>query len=127
MTRVNCIPVEELTREHLLAEWKELPRVIGLSRAALERGDQRFIKEYRLGQGHVRFFYNKLAWVRERLKLIYAEMKRRGYSPKEELLVVYINNIQSMPMHLLNNWVPSEHDMSVSRARIQERLNAKVA
>ena len=29
MTRINCVPVEELTDKHLGAEYRELPRLFG--------------------------------------------------------------------------------------------------
>lgn len=31
MTRINRIPVEELSRQHLVAEYRELPRVFALA------------------------------------------------------------------------------------------------
>ena len=34
MTRINVVPVQELQREHLVAEYKEIVRVFALARAA---------------------------------------------------------------------------------------------
>ena len=34
MTRINCVPVEELHQKHLVAEYRELPRVFRLAEAA---------------------------------------------------------------------------------------------
>lgn len=60
MTRINCIPPRELSREHLIAEYRELPRIFALVRAAIARGespdDPRNPTSYTLGAGHVRFF-----------------------------------------------------------------------
>ncbi|ENT03393.1 hypothetical protein C038_02848 [Brucella sp. 63/311] len=39
MTRINCIPPAELTGPHLVAEYRELPRVFALVRAAIQRGE----------------------------------------------------------------------------------------
>jgi len=32
MTRINCIPVTELHNKHLVAEYRELPRIFKLAR-----------------------------------------------------------------------------------------------
>lgn len=55
MTRINCVPVEELTDKHLLAEYRELPRIFNLARAVEDAPT-----EYVLGTGHMKFFYDKL-------------------------------------------------------------------
>ena len=64
MTRINCVPPSELTVQHLVAEYRELPRIFALVRAAIARGerpdDTRNPTEYRLGSGHVRFFTAKV-------------------------------------------------------------------
>jgi hypothetical protein len=38
MTRINCIPVEEPSAPHLVAEYRALPRVFALARKAAARG-----------------------------------------------------------------------------------------
>ncbi|MBP7000765.1 pyrimidine dimer DNA glycosylase/endonuclease V [Amaricoccus sp.] len=38
MTRINVVPPEELSRAHLVAEYRELPRVFGMVRAMIARG-----------------------------------------------------------------------------------------
>jgi len=60
MTRINCIPVEELHNKHLLVEYRELPRVFTLAHNAIEKGRWESPAAYVLGAGHVKFFYNKL-------------------------------------------------------------------
>lgn len=83
MTRVNCVPPEELTRQHLIAEYRELPRIFGLVRAAIARGenpnDKRNPPTYTLGTGHCRFFYNKLLYLKVRQMSLMEEMAERGY------------------------------------------------
>ncbi len=37
MTRINCVPVEELSGPHLVAEYRELPRVFALAQRAATR------------------------------------------------------------------------------------------
>lgn len=125
MTRINCVPVEELTVRHLVAEYRELPRAFKLIRAAEARGeapdDPRNPRAYTLGTGHVRFFYDKVLWLLERQRLLVAEMRRRGYQPQfdaspEELLP------DGCEVGRWNYWTPDEAALALSRSRIAERL-----
>lgn len=83
MTRVNCIPVRQLARQHLVAEYRELPRVFALAQAAYLRGEDPldFPRTYRLGTGHVKFFYSRIGYLVRRQRQLIAEMRRRGYNP----------------------------------------------
>lgn len=119
MTRINCIPVEELTDKHLVAEYRELPRVFKLARHP-KKGEV-FPTQYTLGEGHVKFFYDKLMYLSVRFLKLVAEMKKWGYKPQYE----------SAPLHevksitLYNNWTPDITAMHLNRMRIQERLESK--
>lgn len=123
MTRINCVPPEELTNPHLLAEYRELPRVFGLVRKAIERGetpgDPRNPATYRLGAGHVRFFYPRLGYLLRRQIDTIAEMRRRGYAPNftrpEDL-------VAGIPEAWCADWTPTEEALQANRARIAERL-----
>ena len=58
MTRINLVPPEELCDQHLLAEHRELTRIPN----AVAKGKYHLKgqpAEYKLGEGHVRFFFNK--------------------------------------------------------------------
>lgn len=82
MTRINVVHPSLLSDAHLGAEYRELPRVFGLVRAAIDRGevpsDPRNPATYRLGAGHVRFFYTKLGYLRDRFEAIVLERRARG-------------------------------------------------
>lgn len=123
MTRVNLIPVEDLHHKHLVAEYRENPRVFGLVRAAQARGltPDRVVAPavYTLGPGHVKFFYGKLNFLLIRQHLLVAEMLWRGYKPAHtdpDQLAVGIDD------HWVGDWTPDEAAVAVSRARLQERL-----
>lgn len=123
MTRINCIPPEELTGPHLVAEYRELPRIFGLVRAAIARGetpdDPRNPRTYRLGTGHVRFFFPRTGYLLRRQTALIAEMQARGFSPgftdPESL-------IAGIPPLWRADWVPTAEAMALNRARIAERL-----
>ena len=123
VTRINCVPAAELTRPHLVAEYRELPRIFGLVRAAIVRGekpdDRRNPTEYLLGRGHVRFFYPRLGYLAKRQEELIREMLRRGYSPTftnpAGLLI-------GIPAEWHGDWIPSDVAIALNRARIAERL-----
>ncbi|ODT67288.1 MAG: endonuclease V [Pelagibacterium sp. SCN 63-23] len=122
MTRINCVPPAELSTKHLVAEYRELPRIFALVRAAIARGeapdDTRNPTQYRLGAGHVRFFYPRLLYLARRQAMLVAEMQARGFHPNftqtERLL-------DGFPATWCQDWVPDEAAMVLNRARILER------
>lgn len=126
MTRINCVPPAELTTPHLVAEYRELPRIFGLVRAAIARGerpdDSRNPRDYRLGPGHVRFFYPRLGFLARRQEALVAEMLRRGYSPS---FTDPAGLLAGMPSEWCGDWTPSADAMALNRARIAERIGAK--
>lgn len=123
MTRINLVPPSELSRQHLIAEYRELPRIFGLVRKAIERGekpdDKRNPKAYTLGTGHCRFFYNKLHFIQMRQYAVISEMVKRGYDPKYRT-VDFLNDIRD-PWK--KKYIPTEEALAINRARIKERSN----
>lgn len=123
MTRINCIPPEELTPAHLVAEYRELPRIFGLVRAAIARGekpgDPRNPTAYRLGAGHVRFFYPRLGWLLARQIALVAEMRARGYAPSFDRPEVLVEGVGP---DWMGHWQPTPEALAENRARIAERL-----
>lgn len=124
MTRINCVPVEELTREHLVAEYRELPRIYALVRKRIEKGDNPTLmpmpSRYTLGKGHVLFFYNKLGWLTDRYVSLCNEMKRRGYT-------VNYGDVASLTNHIPKEWFGTftvdDEALRINRERIMERLD----
>lgn len=121
MTRINCIPVEELTGPHLVAEYRELPRVFNLARKAAEKGTIKPKDTYTLGTGHVTFFYTRLTYLANRHKALVAEMIKRGYHPTftEDLAVAHAD-IPSLCWH---DWIPTAAAQKINRERIELRLH----
>lgn len=123
MTRINCIPVKELTDAHLGAEYRELPRVFGLVARAIARGetpdDPRTPPSYVLCMGHVRFFYNKIGYVANRYYDIVAECRRRGRVVNHEHAPPEANDISA---EWWGQWTPTPAAMALNRARINDRL-----
>lgn len=120
MTRINCIPPIELHRKHLTAEYRELPRVFALAYAAYKRGEDpaSFPDTYRLGRGHVLFFYPRLAYLERRFDALVLEMRIRGYHPS----YTSIPAMPRMPASWWQDWQPTPAAQALCRARIAARM-----
>lgn len=126
MTRVNLVDPQLLQTKHLVAEYRELPRIFALIRKAQERGesphDLRNPKIYTLGTGHVRFFYNKAAWLVDRQKKLIAECIAREiniqYTETDHLL-------NGIDQKWCNNWLPTKEEININIARINDRGGLK--
>lgn len=123
MTRVNVVEPSELHDLHLLAEYRELPRVFALAERASkdDAWRKRQPEAYTLGTGHVLFFYDKLRWLSKRHKQLVREMQHRGFNPKftESLEVQWRPRI---PAPYWRDYKPTEEARTVNRERIDLRL-----
>lgn len=84
MTRVNLVPVEELTSRHAMAELRELKMVPAALRRSLRTRKWNVVKSeipkhYTLNTGHVKFFFDKLWYLRTRYFQLVGELLKRGY------------------------------------------------
>lgn len=116
MTRINVgVPPKELSRQHLLAEHREIKRIPN----AIKEG-KAIVRDipanFTLGKGHVKFFYNKLGYLRKRYMQIYDECLLRGYNVE-----CYINAWDGIPDKLMGDYDPTEEDIRIIRERIKER------
>jgi deoxyribonuclease (pyrimidine dimer) len=120
MTRINCVPVAELHPKHLVAEYRELPRVYALAQAHHDRmGSWTAVpSEYTLGAGHVKFFYTRMAYVRERHGQLIAEMFRRGYNPT----LITVPGMRQLPKPYHQYWIPTPEALAINRSRINDRM-----
>lgn len=121
MTRINCIPVQELSGPHLVAEYRELPRVFKLAEKAASRGHDALQQPdaYTLGKGHILFFYSRLGYLANRHAALIQEMKRRGYKPA--FAGVRRDDFPAIPDEYWRDWIPTEQAMRLNRERIRER------
>jgi deoxyribonuclease (pyrimidine dimer) len=123
MTRINCVPPQELHDKHLVAEYHEITRVFGLIKRNIASGkDPMKIaapSEYTLGTGHVKFFYTRLAWVERRLAELALEMNARKMKVRLDLLKGISDGL---PVELFGEWEPDEKALAINRERLAERL-----
>lgn len=119
MTRINVIAPSLLSGPHLVAEYRELPRVFTLALAAWHKGTvDNCPDKYTLGVGHVRFFYPRQAYLVGRQLRIIKEMRRRGYKPQHTDLSSFI---ESCPDELYGDWTPTREARRINIARLVER------
>lgn len=120
MTRINVVPVEELTDQHLRAELRELTRIPNCVVSGKFKLDGDYPKQYTLGQGHVRFFIPKLGWLKQRHQQLMNEVTKRGF---------VVNDYWpcGVPERFMNDWQPNESAILINRQRILDRwpANAK--
>ena len=116
MTRVNAgIHPSELCDKHLLAEHREIKRIPNIVKSG--KADLSSIPtEFSLGKGHVRFFYDKLIYLKKRYIEIYQESKRRGFE-----VTWYGDSFDRLPVDLCNDW-----DDSSARPLLAARINGKL-
>lgn len=119
MTRINCVPVEELSGPHLVAEYRELPRVFALAEKAAARGNLSQPDTYTLGKGHLLFFYTRLEFLARRHAALIEEMKRRSYKPT--FTGIRREDFPSIPDNFWNDWIPTEEALTLNRQRIKDR------
>ena len=117
MTRINvAIPPKELTLKHLMAEHREIKRIPNQISSGKYKMDN-IPEEFTLGTGHVKFFYNKLLYLKKRYEEIYNECKNRGYN-----VTYYGNAWDNVPTELMNDYVENQRDRTLLQERINERL-----
>ena len=125
MTRINIIPVSELTDQHLIAEYREITMVpAALTRTLNSKSG--FIKKkipdrFTLNTGHVYFFYDKGLYLYNRYDNIVEEMILRGFNP--DLKRIFPKDI--FPFELFNDWTPNIEDQELVRDRIKEKIAMK--
>ena len=118
MTRINVgIRPSELTDRHLLAEHREIKRVpnaIKSGRYVLEGIPAKFC----VGTGHVKFFYNKLEYLRRRYRSLYIECLQRKFNVQ-----CYDQAWDNLPCELMGNYKPSGSDRALLVVRLHSRLS----
>lgn len=128
MTRINTIDPFDLLDQHLFAEWRELPRIFALARYWSDSGERSKIPDsYRLGTGHVRFFYDKLQWLAFRHAILTSELLARGYNLGNGYIELgeYIGWMKAEYPQLWNGWEPNAEAHRINLERLQDKLDMR--
>jgi len=118
MTRINVgIQPVELNNQHLIAEHREIKRIPNC--VAKGKYNMNGIPDkFKLGVGHVKFFYNKLLHLKKRYIRLYEECIKRGFNVQN-----YIGAWDNVPEELMNDYKVKANDIRIIRQRINEKLN----
>lgn len=121
MTRVNLVEPSTLSTPHLTAEYREIPRIVNFVRKSLEKKNIFAILSevpdyYCLGTGHVKFFTDKLGFIKKRHDLLKLEGSRRGY--KYNSITI---DLQGIPEKLCKDYEPTQEEILININRIKER------
>lgn len=116
MTRINCaIAPAELSDPHLIAEHREIIRIPN----QIKKGKyllNGIPTKFKLGTGHVKFFYNKLLYLHNRYTAIFEECVHRGFN-----INCYDECFHNVPPELYNNYSPTTADRLLLIERLQQR------
>ena len=128
MTRINLVPCEELTDQHLFAEFREIKMVPGaLFRALKTKSVEEVLasipNEFTLGAGHVKFFYDKGTYLRTRYSRIRMELFRRGINYNVEAPLDK-NHVYS-DLRFCRAYLPTPEALAIVRERINQRILEK--
>lgn len=121
MTRINVVPVEELSDQHLIAEYREIPRIIKQEHIYIGDAPDKYV----LGKGHVKWAVKHGNFCMYRYYLICEEMKHRGFKVNysyEDLDKLATDNQVRL---YTQNYCPTDDDIELSRNRIKEKLSMK--
>lgn len=128
MTRVNIIPVQELTDQHLFAEYREITRLFALVKQACDKYPintvlKKVVPTYRLSTGHVVFFYDKLDFIERRYFELKDEVLKRGFNITLKDDITEFRQI--IDKRFYNDFTPNKNDMTINIERLIEKINAK--
>ena len=122
MTRINLVLPSVLADQHLIAEWRELPRIFGLVKKKLAENKPILPwVTYTMGTGHVRFFYDKLLFLQKRHQALVKEAQKRGFKLSKTEKI----SLDGFPSAYCQDFSPLEEDIILSQQRIQEKLKEK--
>lgn len=118
MVRINIISPKKLSDQHLIAEYNEILMLLAYVRKYPKMcGDAP--KKYCLGTGHIKFFKNKLLYLKKRHDLIKEEMKMRNFTANKTV------SIKKFDKKLQKDWVPDKKDFEIIKKRLKWKLEKK--
>lgn len=124
MTRINTVVPKILSDSHLLAEIREIVRVPTLAlkkldaNISVDAGD----RPYKLGAGHVTFYYDKIAHIYRRHRELCTEAIARGFKDQRKSDDGRWERCRSYP-ECWNDWYPDDAAIQENLNRLIERIN----
>ena len=117
MVRINIINPAHLSDQHLIAEYNEILILLAYFKKYPSLND--IPREYVLGKGHMKFFRDKLVYIKKRHDLIKSEMKRRGFKARKDF------DIKKFDIKYHGDWKPIERDFGIIKERLISKIKLK--
>ncbi len=117
MVRINLINPKNLSDQHLIAEYNEILMLLGYVKKYPHIDN--IPEEYCLGKGHIKFFKNKLKYLKNRFDLIKKEMLKRGFSSNKKI------DLKEFDKEFNGNWKPCKKDKEIIKKRLIEKIKLK--
>lgn len=127
MTRINTnIDPKDLTDQHLVAEYRELPMIHAALRKSLKTKSVNDVlksipKKFCLNTGHVKYFYDKLSFLDTRYQALKSEMLNRGMNPDPNRVL----DCSNIPYVFFKGASFDKEDHKIICSRIAERVTSK--
>lgn len=123
MTRINAnIPPAKLIDQHLLAEYREMVRIPSAVKKYIDSNKKipKIPNEFKLGKGHVLYFYDKLKFLHNRFNAIKQELdiRKTANNMSDEMFF----NLPDMYYNDIDKEALDKADILVTE-RIIERIN----
>lgn len=116
MTRINTgVRPSELPSKLLIAEHREIKRIPNTITSGKARIDN-IPSQFTLNAGHVKFFYNKLSYLKKRYIALYNECVLRGFNVQN-----YIAAWDNIPNSLMNDYSEQKRDRELIIERIKNK------
>jgi deoxyribonuclease (pyrimidine dimer) len=116
MTRINVgIKPKELPSKLLIAELRELVRIPNQVKTGKYDMKGQPI-EFKLGTGHVKFFYDKLGYLFKRYNSLRKEALNRGYNVQD-----FSNSWDEIPNNMMGEYTEQPKDREILISRIKKR------
>ncbi len=127
MTRINLCSPSELTDQHLIAEYRELPRIFTMVLSAQMRGETPktygIPESFKLGSGHMKFFADKLNYLECRYHLLVCECERRKFKVQHKS--IRKEQLEMLDRHWFNSYNPELCDIFASYDRLDQKIAEK--
>jgi deoxyribonuclease (pyrimidine dimer) len=117
MVRINLLDPKCLTDQHLVAEYDEMLMLMAYVRK--HQSLEGIPDNYCLGKGHIKFFKNKISYLKKRHELLKKEMRRRGFVARKTL------NVKGIGKALVKDWKPNPQDLLIIKKRIKQKILLK--
>jgi hypothetical protein len=115
MTRVSVGFVHQLCDKHLNKERIEVLRIANKIKA--NKYVSKPIEKFTLNAGHELSFMAKCGFLKRHYEALTKECINRGFNPTD-----YSDAFNDIPIHLMNDYTPTEYDRQIVRERITDRL-----